>query len=154
LAAGGRHMDRTPAVWRGFLAWAEDEPWLTRRPLLIWLSRLLPLLLIGLLIAQFAGLLHAPWWLLALGANLLLNVIAGKQVEESLSRVADRQGVFRPYAGLFRLVTAQSFQSAELRRVQDDLTAGTLSAEGEMRRLGTIMTFADLRLSMFFGVIQ
>jgi hypothetical protein len=154
LATGGRHMDMTPAGLRDFLAWAEDEPWLTRRPLLIWLARLLPLLLIGLLIAQFAGLLSAPWWLLALGANLLLNVVAGKPVEESLARVADRQGVFRPYAGLFRLVTTQPIQAAELRRVQDELAAGSLSAEREMRRLGTIMTFADLRLSMFFGVIQ
>jgi hypothetical protein len=154
LATGGRHMDMTPAGLRGFLAWAEDEPWLTRRPVLIWLSRLLPLLLLGLLIAQFTGLLAGPWWLLAIGVNLLFNVVAGKQVEESLSRVADRQGVFRPYARLFRLVTAQPFQAAALRRVQDDLAAGSLSAEGEMRRLGTIMTFADLRLSMFFGVIQ
>jgi hypothetical protein len=154
LATGGRHMDMTPAGLRGFLAWAEDEPWLARRPLLIWLSRLLPLLLIGLVLAQFAGLLHAPWWLLALGANLLLNVLAGKQIEESLARVSERQGVFRPYAGLFRLVTAQRFSAAALRRVQGDLAAGPLSAEREMRRLGTIMTFADLRLSMFFAVIQ
>ena len=102
-------MDMTPAGLRGFLAWAEDEPWLTRRPLLIWLSRLLPLLLVGLIVAQFTGLLAGPWWLVAIGANLLFNVVAGKQVEESLSRVADRQGVFRPYAGLFRLVTAQHF---------------------------------------------
>lgn len=154
LATGGRHMDMTPAGLRGFLAWAEDEPRLTRRPLLIWLSRLLPLLLVGLIVAQFTGLLAGPWWLVAIGVNLLFNVVAGKQVEESLSRVADRQGVFRPYAGLFHLVTAQRFQSAELRRVQDDLATGSLSAEGEMRKLGRIMTFADLRLSMFFGVIQ
>jgi DNA mismatch repair ATPase MutS len=51
-------------------------------------------------------------------------------------------------------MTAQPFQAAELRRVQDDLAAGSLSAEREMRRLGVIMTFADLRLSMFFAVIQ
>jgi hypothetical protein len=154
LATGGRHMDMTPAGLRGFLAWAEDEPWLTRRPLLVWLSRLLPLLLIGLIVAQFTGLIAGPWWLLAIGVNLLFNVVAGKQIEEALSRVADRQGVFRPYAGLFHLVTAQPFQSAELRRVRDDLAAGSLSAEGEMRKLGRIMAFADLRLSMFFGVLQ
>ena len=79
LATGGRHMDMTPAGLRGFLAWAEDEPWLTRRPLLIWLSRLLPLLLVGLIVAQFTGLLAGPWWLLAIGVNLLFNVVAGKQ---------------------------------------------------------------------------
>jgi len=154
LATGGRHMDMTPAGLRGFVAWAEDEPWLTRRPWLIWLSRLLPLLLVGLLVAQLTGLLHAPWWLLALGANLLLNVVAGKQIEQSLERVSERQGVFRPYAGLFHLVTAQRFQAAELNRVQADLAAGPLSAEREMRRLGVIMNFADLRLSMFFAVLQ
>jgi MutS domain V len=154
MATGGRHMDMTPAGLRGFLAWAEDEPWLTRRPWLIWLSRLLPLLLVGLLVAQLTGLLHAPWWLLALGANLLLNVVAGKQIEQSLERVAERQGVFRPYAGLFHVVTAQRFHSAELTRVQADLAAGPLSAEREMRRLGVIMNFADLRLSMFFAVLQ
>jgi predicted ATPase len=154
LATGGRHMDMTPAGLRGFLAWAEDEPWLTRRPLLIWLSRLLPLLLFGLIVAQFTGLLAGPWWLLVIGLNLLFNVLAGKEVEESLARVADRQGVFRPYARLFHLVTAQPFRSAELRRVQADLAAGSLSAEGEMRKLGRIMVFADLRLSMFFGVLQ
>jgi hypothetical protein len=154
LGAGGRQMDMTPAALRDFLVWAESEPWLTRRPILIWLARLLPVLLLGLLVAQLVGLIHYPFWLLALGANLFLNVLAGKQIERTLERVSDRQGVFRPYAGLFQQVTAQSFHSAELTHVRADLAAGPLSAEREMRRLGAIMVFADLRLSMFFAVIQ
>lgn len=154
LALGGRHMDVSPAAFAGFLRWAEGPMWLAQRPWLIWLSRLSPLLLLGLLLAQLTGLTPYPFWLLFLGANLATTALVGKPVERILDSVADRQGAFIPYGDLFRLITTPRWSAPLLRRIQAALNAGPLNAENEMRRLGRIMQFGDLRLSLFFPVLQ
>jgi len=157
LALGGRLMNMTPAALGRFLAWAEAAPWLARRPWLIGLAWLSPLLLFALLAAEGAGLTRYPFWLLFLGLNLLLTAAYGKRVEGILEEVAERQAVFRPYAGIFHLITSQPFAAPALRRVRGELAGASVcgaSAEEQMRRLGRIMQFGDLRLSMFFAVIQ
>jgi len=157
LALAGRQMQVTPAALQHFLAWAGGEPWLARRPWLVALTRLSPLLLVILLGAELAGLTRYPVWLLFLGLNLLLNALFAKEVEGILERVSERQAVFQPYGALFHLIAAQPFAAPVLQRIQRSLAsaaAGGKSAEEQMRRLARILMFADLRLSMFFAVIQ
>jgi hypothetical protein len=157
LALGGRLMDMTPAALERFLAWAEGGPWVARRPWLVWLARLSPLLLFVGLAAQLAGLTPYPYWLLFLGLNLLVNAAFHKPVDRALDEVSERQAVFRPYAALFRLIATQPLAAPALRRIQGALagaSAGGLSAERHMRRLGRIMLFSDLRLSMFYPILQ
>ncbi len=157
LALAGRQMQVTPAALERFLAWAGGEPWMARRPWLVALTRLSPLLLVILLGAQLAGLTHYPFWLLFLGLNLLLNALFVKEVEGILERVSERQAVFQPYGALFHLIAAQPFAAPALRRVQRSLAsaeAGGRSAEAQMRRLARILMVADLRLSVFFAIVQ
>jgi hypothetical protein len=157
LALAGRQMQVTPSALERFLAWAGGEPWLARRPWLVALTRLSPLLLVILLGAELAGLTRYPFWLLFLGLNLLLNALFAKEVEGILERVSERQAVFQPYGALFHLIAAQPFAAPALQRIQCSLAsaaAGGKSAEEQMRRLARILMFADLRLSMVFAVIQ
>ncbi len=157
LALAGRQMQVSPAALERFLAWASGSPWLARRPWLLWLARLSPLALFVLLAAELAGLTRYPFWLLFLGLNLLLNAAYIRQVEDILNSVSERQAVYRPYAALFRLVAMQPFTApaiaASPARPRLSRRRGT-SAEEWMRRLARILSIADVRLSMFFAVIQ
>ena len=154
LTLFGRLSGMSPAGYRSFLAWAEQEPWLLKRPALIWTSRVLPVLTVGLALLNATGVVRAPFWLLALAVSILFSMRYGKQVEELIDQVSDRQAVFQPYEGVFTRVAQQPFETERLRRIQRDLAAEQLNADEQMRRLGRILQFGDLRLSMFFPIIQ
>jgi hypothetical protein len=154
LTLFGRLSGMSPAGYRTFLAWAEQEPWLLARPTLILTSRILPVLTVGLLALNLAGIMRLPLWLLTLGASILFTMRYGKAVEELIDQVSDRQAVFQPYAGIFARVQQQPFEAERLRRVQRDLAVEQLNADEQMRRLGRILQFGDFRLSMFFPILQ
>ncbi len=154
LTLFGRLSGMSPVAYHRFLEWAEQEPWLSKRPTLIWISRILPVLTVGLGVLNLAGIVRLPLWLLALAASIIFTASSGKQIEELIDQVSDRQAVFQPYEGIFTQVAQQPFAAERLRRVQRDLAAEQLNADEQMRRLGRILQFGDLRLSMFFPIIQ
>ena len=154
FALSGRLMGDAESVYEVFLRWAEGPTWLAQRPLLVWLSRILPVLIVALIVAEIAGLTPYPFWLLPLAGSILLSSQQGKIVEEILDQVSDRQRVFQPYCDLFALVSRQSFNAPALRRLVDDLTADGMRADEAMKRLSRIMQFGDMRRSMIFPVIQ
>src|SRR5262249_27333513 len=136
LTLFGRLSGMTQPAYEQFLAWAERKPWLAERPWLIWLSRALPVLAVGWLFAQAAGLLRAPFWLLFIGCNLALTYLFGKQLEETLDEVSERQAVFQPYAAIFHLIEEQPFAAPLLVRLQEDLAQERTKADEQMQRLG------------------
>lgn len=154
LTLFGRLSGMSPLAYRRFLEWAEQAPWLSARPALVWASRILPVLTIGLALLNLAGIVRLPLWLLFLVASILLSWFTGKQIEELIDQVSDRQAMFQPYEGVFARVLQQPFEAERLRQVQRDLAAEELNADEQMRRLGRILQFGDLRLSMFFPIIQ
>ena len=154
LTLFGRLSGMSRPAYERFIAWAEQDPWLAHRPWLVWLSRILPVMTIGTLIAQLIGLTQLPIWLGLVAINLLVTRQFGKPVEDLLDQVSERQAVFQPYAGVFALAAAQPFQAPLLRRIQADISADRIDADAAMRRLGRIMQVGDLRRSMFFPVVQ
>src|SRR5262249_41690823 len=154
LTLFGRLSGMTQPAYEQFLAWAERKPWLAERPWLIWLSRALPVLAVGWLFAQAAGLLRAPFWLLFIGCNLALTYLFGKQLEETLDEVSERQAVFQPYAAIFHLIEEQPFAAPLLVRLQEDLAQERTKADEQMQRLGRILVFGDLRRSLLFPFVQ
>lgn len=154
LALRGRLMERGQVNYELFLRWAESERWLQQRPWLVWLTRLLPLVTVGLVVAYAAGLLATPLWIAGLAINLGLILTIGNRIDEYIEQVSTRQSIFRAYAEIFALIGTQPFVAPELRRIQAQLSAGNLRADQQMRRLGTIMAFADFRFFMFFFPIK
>ena len=154
LTLFGRFSSMTEGAYARFLEWAEQAPWLAPRRALNVLTFLSPALLIILLVAELVGLLHYPFWLIFIALNLFLIQTQGKVVDERLDQVAERQKVFQPYAGLFGLIARQPFAAPLLRRIQGDLAAGDLNADAEMRRLGVIMQWGDVRLSLISPILQ
>lgn len=154
LTLFGRFSYMTEGAYARFLEWAEQAPWLASRRALNILTFASPALLIILLAAQLIGVLHYPFWLIFIAVNLFLIQTQGKVVDERLDQVAERQKVFQPYAGLFGLIARQPFAAPLLRRIQGDLAAGDLNADAEMRRLGVIMQWGDVRLSLISPILQ
>ncbi|HKT40549.1 MAG TPA: hypothetical protein VJR48_19410, partial [Ktedonobacterales bacterium] len=154
LTLFGRLSAMTVTEYQHFLTWAESDTWFGQRRWLLWLSRLLPLLAVGAAVAQAAGLTRLPIWLGVIAINALLTWLVGKPVERILNEVADRKAIFLPYAGIFQRVERQRFAAPALRQLQARLSASGLNADEQLRRLGSILRFGDVRLSFFAPVLQ
>jgi hypothetical protein len=154
LALSGRLMGATQPTYERFLEWAEDQLWLAQRPWLVWLTRLLPVLVLGLLGIQLVGLIAYPLWLPVLAVNIALSMTLGRQANGIIDAVEERQRVFRSYADLFQLITTHTSAAPRLQQLQADLSAGGLRADQQMLRLARMMPLADIRQMMFFFLIQ
>lgn len=154
LAVRGRGMANAQSKYEQFLRWAESAPVLRHWHWLVWLSRVLPALTIALIVAQATSLISAPLWAIGVFLNGVLTFTVGRRVNAAIDEIAARQGIFRMYADVFALVTAESYTAARLQQLHQALTAGDLRADQQMQRLGRIMVFADLRLWQFFLVVQ
>ncbi|HEY1013506.1 MAG TPA: hypothetical protein VGE07_12425 [Herpetosiphonaceae bacterium] len=154
LALHGRQLAATAGQYRLFLAWAEGAPWLERRPWLLWLGRISPLVLLALAALNFTALWPNMLWAYLLIGNGLLSVTAGSLVNARISEVASRQELFGAYAAIFGLIGKQDVAAPALRGLQARLAAGELRADQQMGRLRRIMALADLRMSMFYAFIQ
>jgi hypothetical protein len=154
LAVDGRLMTEAQASYLRFLEWAEGTPWLRARDWLVWLTRALTALTLVFILLSVLGLTRYPLWLLAVMLNVLVTAVYGKRVDAILNAVAERQQAFAPYAEVYSLLMSQPFKAQALRDVQARLGGDGPRADAEMRRLGRIMRYAELRRSMFFAVIQ
>jgi hypothetical protein len=154
FALSGRLMGKAQPTYERFLEWAEGEPWLAKRPWLIWLSRLLPILTLGLLGLQLAGLTRYPLWLPFLFANLTLLALFLRPANQAINGAVERQRVFRAYAELFRQITTHPWTSPALQRLQADLSANGLRADQQMLRLARLMPLADIRRAYFFFLME
>lgn len=133
-----------------FLSWAEGEPWLLRRPALIWATRALATVNAALIAADVAGLTGPPYWLLSILSGLALSWALSGRVHGIFGRAFAREGAFRQYAALFRTLSEAAFEAPMLREIQRALTSGGEPAHRRMRRLERIMELSDLRRSGMF----
>lgn len=154
LAFHGRQMGSAQVNYELFLRWVEGESWLSQRPWLVWLTRIMPLITLGSALADATGIFNVPIWAFSIWIHMALILTVGKQVEETIQRVSARQSAFRVYAELFQVIAEERFTAPGLRRIQANLTAGGLRADQQMRRLSRIMAFADFRFFLLFFPIN
>jgi hypothetical protein len=157
---------REELVWRGratgtpspdpepFLAWAEGEPFLAARPGLLWAARIAPPLFWALLLAQLAGLIAGPLWLLPIAVNLLLGWrLAGTAVRR-LDQVRYFAGALGAYADALAHLAEPSFAAPALQRLQAALRVENGTAEAAIRRLYRIVRLAQPASSMVYPLIE
>lgn len=137
-----------------FLRWAEGEPWLTRRPALLWMARLLPLAVWATLALWLTGIVTFPLWLVALFSVEIVWQSFGRRAVRLLTSVTAQEGAFRHYAGSFGVLDGASFAAPVLAALQTDLAAGGHSAYQQMRRLERIARFVIPPSAMAHGVLQ
>ena len=125
----GRMLSRAADHPDRFVAWAEGERWLARRPGLRWLSRLSPALLLILFVLICAGVLPAQQAGTAmLGlvlANCLLSVFFTARVHDTFATLATRHQELDRYRALFQLLDDLPASSPRLQQVQREARAGT-----------------------------
>jgi hypothetical protein len=134
-----------------FVAWAEDDPWLMRRPWLIWITRLSPVLSLAVLILTFTSWLSATVGGLTVVALLLfhclLSVVFTAAVHDVFRTVSTRNNEAAKYRDMFRLICDTTAQATKLRELQADLGRGsTLKRLAQLQR---IMWLANISHSPF-----
>jgi hypothetical protein len=151
LVVQARQLQARAADPAPFLAWAEDAPWLTPRRGLLWTSRLLPLGIWGLLVAQLAGAVQHPWWLAGVVAGAVFDRWRGGPVRARLARATAHAGALDHYGALFALLAARPWHSPLLRHLQATLAG---EARAEIAALGRAVRLSYLRLHLFYALIE
>ncbi len=153
LQVSGRLTDDPDRVaLDAFLGWAEDEPWLLRRPALLWLARLIPLATMVLLVLHLEGTVERPWWILTLLAGTALAATLGKRIHALMARASLGDANLRRFAGLVEHAQARPFEADLLREIHVALT-GEHDAHRQLERLSWVTELADLRNGGLFYVL-
>ncbi|HEX6203645.1 MAG TPA: DNA mismatch repair protein MutS [Thermoanaerobaculia bacterium] len=149
---GRRSSRREPGDLARFLAWAEGEPWLLRRPVLLWAARLLPVVAFALILAAVAG--AVPWSLaaLALVVNLVVAWTAAGRIGERLDAVAAGADDLAAYAGALAVAEEGRFAAERLRELAAELEGEPPS--GALSRLARRVQIADARHGSFHVITQ
>ena len=137
-----------------FLAWAEGEGWLSRRPWLLWTARLSPPLTVALGVAALLGAVPAGVAGLALVANLVASFVYRKPLYARLDRVSAGSDELAVYAAALAVAADGRFTAPRLAGLAADLGAEGESAARWMRRLAQRVAFADARHGSFHVVLQ
>ena len=90
-----------PATGDPFLSWAASDPWLWPRPVLVWATRLIPVLLLVAAGLFFAQQISVSWPLLVLFVRWGLTWQYGGQVRRRLDQVCSQERQLRGYGELF-----------------------------------------------------
>lgn len=154
LTLFGALANYSPASQARFLAWAEDTAWLSKHRWLSAYSAVAVIALAVLALAQATGVLPYPFWLVVIAANMIVAQTSGREVERQISCVAEEQGAYLPYVGLFGYLSQQRFTAPLLERAHGALAAESGSAEAALRSLASRMRFADVRLAIIGPVLQ
>ncbi|HEX7184612.1 MAG TPA: hypothetical protein VF756_22500, partial [Thermoanaerobaculia bacterium] len=143
-----RPMEKVPPDVETFLRWAAGEPWLLRRPWLIWTARLMPLVTLGaLVLAAATDLPYWPSWpaSLCITVNLVLSYAFRERMEEIFNQASAREREFRLYADAMEAVTGKAFAAPALQRIAQELSPEGRPAHAWMDLLDRRLVLADAR---------
>jgi MutS-like protein len=142
IEVGVRPMEKSPPDLEPFLKWAEDEPWLLKRPLLIWLAWLLAVATPAALLLWMAAVLPIKIFFILATVNIALGYLFRERTHHSFDRVEAPEGDFQLYAEALERITSRSYVAAELQRI-----AGELTVEGQAAHRWMLLLHRRVELS-------
>jgi len=148
-----RALEKKPPDTERFLEWAEGETWLLAHPVLVWLTRLLPVVTIGLLGAAIWGPLPFGPASLCIMVNLLLTYVHRERLGETLNRVEAREGEMEVYSQAMEAVAGRPATAGTLRRIGDVLSPAGMPAHRWMERLHRRVELSDARHSSYLNFL-
>jgi MutS-like protein len=149
VEVGVRPMEKAAPDLTPFLRWAAGEPWLLRRPPLLWLARLLAVATPVALIAVIATPFPLRVFLLLATINLSLGYSLRMRTFGTFDLVEAREDEFQLYAGALDRIAGRSYTAAELQRLAGDLKAGDEPAHRWMELLHRRVELSDVRHSAY-----
>lgn len=148
-ASAGSIPDPTPLV-----TWAEGRPQLLTRPLVRLLAKVSPAALIVLVVLQGAGILAFPYWLVPLTLNVVVFLVAGAGMSDTVARVAPLHKAIAGYRDAFALIAADDCEAPPLREIRRLLGSGPEGATTQVTRLTRISSLALPRGSILYYPAQ
>jgi membrane protein implicated in regulation of membrane protease activity len=149
LEAHARPMDKREPDIESFLRWAEGEPWLLRRPGLIWLTRILTVLTPAAGLAAALTPLPAGAFLLLATLNIALSYQLRNRTHGTFDRIGAREKDFQLYAEALETIAEHPSTTGELRRIAGELTHQDRPAHAWMSLLDYRLDLSDVRHSSY-----
>jgi hypothetical protein len=143
LAIEGQLTTLSPAELARFLEWAESDQRAVPR-VMQGVAVLIPpatAILFGLFVT---GLMENPWWLIPLGAAILLSLGFAFWMYAAFDRVSLGERAMRRYAAMLSLVCHEPWTAAELVRLRQAMCAGG-EAPDVLSRLARLSGWSELR---------
>ncbi|HEX6200528.1 MAG TPA: hypothetical protein VF150_09715 [Thermoanaerobaculia bacterium] len=141
------HLDR-------FYEWLAEEPWLLRRPLVLWSARALTVAAPAALLAWLLGPL--PWSaaLLVVFAAYALSASFDKRLARDFERATAGADGLRGHGEVFRWLEELPGEGRRLDGLRERLTTEGRSAASWMDRLERLMVLADLRFGLMHFFVE
>ena len=137
-----------------FLHWAEDTPWLLRRPAVLWSARVLPVLTLAALALTWAGIVSWVVVLVPIVAGLALLGSAREHLKAAITRASAYGTGLRPAESMLERFAHARFTSPHLEQIQRCIRAGG-EAHRQLHHLDRVMAWAEVRYSpMMHSVLQ
>ena len=154
VEASGRAARGTIPDPEPLLSWAESVSRPVERPLIRFLAVASPIALILLAVLQFMGILPYPLWLIPLTLNVLVFLLAGAGVADTVARVAPMHRAIAAYGDVFALIAEDDCDAAALRDIRALLGAGPAGATARISGLTRISSLALPRGSILYYPAQ
>jgi hypothetical protein len=128
-----------------FLEWAEGPPVLSTRTLLIWTSRVSPLVGIGLAVLSSMGIVPTPTLLVPFAVHLVILAVTGSETSRVFHAVSATQGAYLRYAPLFELLESLELDAPLVRRLREEALQSSVRPSESMRRFQRGLGWFELR---------
>ncbi len=126
----------------GLLAWAKDRQDRLKYPDFMML---LPPVTVFMFILYYFGSLPLQVPLLLLAVQFIIVLITGKKIHKHFDATELAAGRLKQYAALLKCIEREPFDSSRLRRLQENLTGGTIPASRQVRKLAGIVELSQFR---------
>jgi len=153
LALRGRRMGETRPDPAPFLAWAEGEPWLLKRPAQIALARFLGIATPAALLLWAASVLPIGVFIFLASLNLGTGYRLRKQTLEVFDQVQAREDDFQRYADAMERIDSRSWVADELRRIAGGMTLKDQPAHRWMSLLHSRVELSNVRHSSYLQLL-
>ncbi|HTG34325.1 MAG TPA: hypothetical protein VLB76_15465 [Thermoanaerobaculia bacterium] len=149
LEAHARPMDKREPDIEPFLRWAEGEPWLLRRPGMIWLTRILTVLTPAAGLAAALTPLPAGVFLLLATINIALSYQLRERTHGTFDRIGAREKDFQLYAEALETIAEHAYKTGELRQIAGEFSHRDRPAHAWMALLDHRLDLSDVRHSSY-----
>ena len=133
-----RGHDVAPEQLATFFSWAESEPWLRTRRVLLWTARVIPIVTLATTVLALVGRLPSTAPLLSIAVGLFVLARHRTAMTEHLTSVLRRGTGLRPQRGMLDVLAAARFASPLLQREQSSATRGTMGLRALERCLSLL----------------
>jgi hypothetical protein len=127
------------------LHWAEGAPYLSRRPLLVALSFVIPVITVGGAIGASVLGWPSAIWTVSLVASIAVIAAVRQEADRVFGAVSSTRGAFLRFGPMFEVIESWDLGSSLLGELRSGLLKGAVKPSEAMKRFEKIVAWFDLR---------